>query len=112
MFYTLLIGGGVAGLSCALFLGSAKNKVFSKTKHIAIITHQKTSHLQTALFNNALGLVPETTGASILESGKKQLTSLYLHIEQIENEKVLEILKIDNYFHIKQIRTIILLNSL
>ena len=101
MFDALIIGGGAAGMSCALVLGSAKNKIFAKDKHIGIITHQKTSHLQTALFNNVLGLAPGTTGASILESGKKQLTNLYPHIEQIDKEKVLEIYKLKDLFTVK-----------
>ncbi|WP_341215884.1 FAD-dependent oxidoreductase [uncultured Wocania sp.] len=98
MLDVLIIGGGAAGLSCALVLGSAKNKPFAKNKHIAVITHQKTSHLQTALFNNVLGLKPGTTGESILESGKKQLHDLYPHIKQIENEKVCVISKSTNGF--------------
>lgn len=101
MYDALIIGGGAAGMSCALVLGSAKDKHFAANKTIGIITHQKTSHLQTALFNNVLGLLPGTTGASILESGKKQLSSLYPHIEQIENEKVLEIIDGDVGFIIK-----------
>ena len=96
MFDTLIIGGGAAGLSCALVLGSAKEKAFAKNKRIGIVVHQKTSHLQTALFNNVLGLTPGTTGASILESGKKQLADLYPHINQIDNEKVIEIFKLDD----------------
>ena len=52
MFDVLIIGGGVAGMSCALVLGSAKNKLFVSDKKIGIITHQKTSSLQEALFNN------------------------------------------------------------
>ena len=101
MYDALIIGGGAAGMSCALVLGSAKPKAFAADKSIGIITHQKTSHLQTALFNNVLGLKPGTTGASILESGKKQLASLYPHVEQIENEKVLEISKNDNTFLVR-----------
>ncbi|SHI75477.1 NAD(P)/FAD-dependent oxidoreductase [Algibacter luteus] len=101
MYDALIIGGGAAGMSCALVLGSAKPKAFAADKSIGIITHQKTSHLQTALFNNVLGLKPGTTGASILESGKKQLASLYPHLEQIENEKVLEISKNDNVFLVR-----------
>lgn len=100
MFDALIIGGGAAGLSCALVLGSAKDKPFAKNKHIGIITHQKTSHLQTALFNNVLGLSPRTTGASILEQGKKQLAILYPHIEQIEKEKVKEIVALDDGFEL------------
>ncbi|WJJ96865.1 FAD-dependent oxidoreductase [Algibacter luteus] len=101
MYDALIIGGGAAGMSCALVLGSAKPKAFAADKSIGIITHQKTSHLQTALFNNVLGLKPGTTGASILESGKKQLASLYPHVEQIENEKVLEISKNENTFLVR-----------
>ena len=91
MFDALIVGGGAAGLSCALVLGSAKEKAFAKNKHIGIIVHQRASHLQSALFNNALGLAPGTTGASILENGKAQLATLYPHILQVDKEKVLEI---------------------
>jgi len=100
MFDALIIGGGAAGLSCALVLGSAKEKPFAKDKHIGIITHQKTSHLQTALFNNVLGLNPGTTGASILEQGKKQLAALYTHVAQIEKEKVKEIITLNEGFQV------------
>ena len=98
MYDALIIGGGASGMSCALVLGSAKPKVFAANKSIGIITHQKTSHLQTALFNNVLGLAPGTTGASILENGKEQLSSLYPHVNQIDNEKVLEVSKNDTHF--------------
>jgi len=97
----LIIGGGAAGLSCALVLGSAKPKTFATNKTISIIMHQKTSHLQTALFNNVLGLTSGTTGASILKSGKAQLSNLYPHVNQIENEKALEVSKSADHFEIK-----------
>lgn len=100
MYDALIIGGGAAGLSCAIVLGSAQHKAFAKNKKIAIVTHQKTSHLQTALFNNVLGLKPGTTGSTILESGKKQLTELYPHVEQIEKEKVCEISKDGDTFKV------------
>ena len=92
-FDAIIIGGGAAGLSCALVLGSAKDKVFAKDKNIAIITHQKTSHLQNALFNNVLGLQPGALGLDILNNGKQQLNDLYPHITQIEIEKVTAIEK-------------------
>ena len=92
-FDVLIIGGGAAGLSCALVLGSAKDKDFAKDKAIAIVTHQKTSHLQNALFNNVLGLQPGTLGSDILKEGKNQLSDLYPHIIQIDNEKVVSIMK-------------------
>lgn len=93
MFEALIIGGGAAGLSCALVLGSAKNKAFAEDKKIAIIVHQRNSHLQSALFNNVLALTPGTTGQSILDNGKLQLANLYPHVIQIEKEKVTEIVK-------------------
>lgn len=92
-FDALIIGGGAAGLSCALVLGSAKNKAFAENKNIGIVTHQKTSHLQNALFNNVLGLQPGTLGSDILEDGKAQLANLYPHISRIEKEKVQSIEK-------------------
>ena len=64
----LIIGGGAAGMSCALVLGSAKNKPYAKDKSIGIILHQKASALQTGLFNNVLGLHPGTTGIDILSN--------------------------------------------
>lgn len=101
MFDVLIIGGGVAGMSCALILGSAKEKPFAENKRIGIIMHQKTSQLQSALFNNALGLSPGTTGQSILDKGKAQLHELYPHVEQIDEEKVLNISRIDYGFTVK-----------
>ena len=101
MFNVLIIGGGTAGLSCALVLGSAKKLAFTQNKSIGIITHQKTSDLQNALFNNVLGLSPGTTGDSILNDGKEQLAKLYPHVEQLDNEKVFEIIKADDLFQVK-----------
>jgi thioredoxin reductase len=90
-FDALIIGGGVSGLQCALVLGSAKNKPFVIDKKIGIIVHQKASHLQNALFNNVLGLSEKTIGKDILNEGRKQLSSLYPAISQLENEKVISV---------------------
>jgi ferredoxin/flavodoxin---NADP+ reductase len=92
---TIIIGGGAAGMSCALVLGSGLKKPFAEGKKVAIIMHQKASHLQTALFNNVLGLQPGTLGKDILDSGKEQLANLYPEVEQIEKEKVIEIVETD-----------------
>jgi len=100
MYDVLIIGGGAAGMSCALVLGSAKPKEFAVDKKIGIIMHQRASHLQSALFNNVLGLKPGTLGSDILESGKSQLHELYPHVAQIEKEKVKSVLNIPGGFEI------------
>lgn len=87
----LIIGGGAAGMSCALVLGSAKNTPFAKDKKIGIVMHQKASALANGLFNNVLGIKPGTTGKEILEEGKKHLSEIYSHVDQIEKEKVVKI---------------------
>lgn len=92
MFDVLIIGGGVAGVSCALILGSAKKKHFVAEKRIGIIAHQKTSSLQQALFNNAYGIPAATTGAELLHQSLEHLESLYPHVQQISHEKVLRII--------------------
>lgn len=91
MFDVLIIGGGVSGMSCALVLGSAKNKSFVADKKIGIITHQKASSLQDALFNNAYGITPGKLGSELLTESIDHLAQLYPHILQIPNEKVLKI---------------------
>lgn len=100
MYDVLIIGGGAAGMSCALVLGSAKPKPFAAHKQIGIIMHQKASHLQSALFNNVLGLDPGTLGADILSQGKAQLHELYPHVDQIEKEKVKSIEQSDEGFKV------------
>ncbi len=100
MFDLLIIGGGVAGVSCALVLGSAKNKLFMGEKKIGIIAHQKTSSLQNAVFNNAYGIKPGTLGSLLLTESIENLHHLYPHIIQIEHEKVIEIKGHYNNFEI------------
>ena len=87
----VIIGGGAAGMSCALVLGSANKTPFAADKKVGIIMHQKASALANGLFNNVLGIPPGTTGKEILKSGKKHLSDLYAHIDQIEKEKVVKI---------------------
>ena len=91
MLDVLIIGGGVSGVSCALVLGSAKNKSFVSDKKIAIITHQKTSALQQALFNNAYGIAPGKLGSELLTESLEQLENLYPHITQMEGEKLIAV---------------------
>lgn len=91
MFDVLIIGGGVSGVSCALVLGSAQNKSFVSNKKIGIITHQKASSLQEALFNNAYGIPAGTLGSDLLKQSLSHLSSSYPHIIQIPEEKVVKI---------------------
>ena len=95
VFDCLIIGGGVSGMQCALVLGSAMKKPFMIDKNIGIIIHQNASHLENALFNNVLGLSPNTLGKDILQQGKEQLSTLYTEIHQIEKEKVISVDEID-----------------
>jgi len=87
----LIIGGSAAGLSCALILGSAVHKPFASNKKIGIVVHQKSSALNEAVLNNVLGLKKGTRGNQVLADGLTQLSDLYPHIIQIENEKVSKI---------------------
>lgn len=91
MFDVLILGGGVSGMSCSLVLGSAKNKSFVANKKIGVFTHQKSSSLQDALFNNAYGIPPGTLGADLMKDSITHLSETYPHIVQIPNEKVLKI---------------------
>ena len=99
MFDALIIGGGVAGMQCALVLGSGLKKPYAVNKKVGVIMHQRSSHLQNALFNNVLGLTSGTLGSDVLTAGKKQLTKNYPNVSQIEHEKVISI-TIQNTCHI------------
>jgi ferredoxin/flavodoxin---NADP+ reductase len=90
-FDVLIIGGSAAGLSCALILGSAVHKPFASNKKIGIVAHQKSSALNEAILNNVLGLKKGTRGNQVLADGLTQLSDLYPHIIQIDNEKVSKI---------------------
>ena len=91
MFDVLIIGGGVSGMSCALVLGSAKNKSFATEKKIGIFSHQKASSLQDALFNNAYGIPAGKLGSELLSESIEHLSQSYPHITQIQKEKVIRI---------------------
>lgn len=91
MFDVLIIGGGVSSMSCALVLGSAKNKPFVTDKTIGIIVHQKNSNLQEAVLNNVYGISPGKLGTDVLAESIQHLSETYPHIIQIQNEKVLKI---------------------
>jgi len=100
MFDVLIIGGGVSGVSCAMILGSAHKKTFVQDKKIGIITHQKASSLQDALFYNAYGIPSGKLGSDILTETTQQLHENYPHIVQIEGEKVLQVISFENGYEI------------
>lgn len=91
MLDVLIIGGGVSGLSCALVLGSAHKKPFVQDKKIGIITHQKTSSLQEAIFYNAYGIPSGKLGSELLTESVQHLQESYPHVTQIDGEKVLKV---------------------
>ena len=91
MFDVLIIGGGVSGVSCGLILGSAKQKPFALDKKIGILSHQKGSSLQNAVFNNAYGIAAGKLGSELMEESLEHLQELYPHVEQIADEKVIKI---------------------
>ncbi|WP_417352520.1 FAD-dependent oxidoreductase [Flavobacterium alkalisoli] len=91
MFDVLIIGGGVSGVSCALILGSAHNKPYALGKRIGIFTHQKSTALQDALFNNAYGIPQGKLGKDLMAESLEHLHSAYPEVEQIENEKVMKV---------------------
>ncbi|MCW4468096.1 NAD(P)/FAD-dependent oxidoreductase [Flavobacterium sp. MFBS3-15] len=91
MFDVLIIGGGASGVSCALVIGSALKKPYAEGKRAGILTHQKASMLQDAIFWNAYGVPPGKLGSDLMSESLEQLTSQYPEMEQIPNEKVMRI---------------------
>ncbi|MTG96766.1 MULTISPECIES: FAD-dependent oxidoreductase [Myroides] len=99
IYDVLILGGGVSGVSCAQILGSAFKKDFAKDKRVGIMTHQKASMLQDAVFNNAYGIKPGTLGSTLLKESLDYL-SFYPQISQIEGEKVLSVIKRDHSYEV------------
>lgn len=91
MFDVLIIGGGAAGMSCALVLGSALKKPYAQDKKVGVFTHQKASALQDGLYNNVYGMQPNTLGKDIMEGSLKHLADLYPDVVQIPAEKLMKV---------------------
>lgn len=91
MLDVLIIGGGPAGVSCALIIGSALKRPYAEGKQVAILTHQKASALQDGLYNNAYGIAPGTLGATLMETSLDHLQQQYPEVAQLPNEKVMNI---------------------
>jgi len=99
-FDVLIIGGGAAGLSCGLVIGSGLDKAFAENKKAGIIVHQRSSHLQSALLQNVLGFAPGTKGMDVLRDGIKHLSDLYPKMQQISGEMGKEIIEIDGGYQV------------
>ncbi|ALM49527.1 pyridine nucleotide-disulfide oxidoreductase [Flavobacterium psychrophilum] len=91
MFDVLIIGGGVSGVSCALIVGSALKRPYAEGKKAGILTHQKATSLENAVFNNAYGIPAGTLGSDLMHTTLEQLATLYPEMEQIPNEKVMAV---------------------
>lgn len=99
-FDLLIIGGGAAGMSCALVIGSAMEKPYAVNKKAGIILHQRASHLHSALLQNVFGIEPGTSGGEILKKGTAHLEKIYPKLETIKKEKVREISEIEGGFRL------------
>lgn len=91
MFDVLIIGGGVAGVSCALVLGSSLKKPYAEGKRIGIFTHQKASALQDGIYNNAYGIAPGTLGKDLMQQSLEHLSGTYPDVVQLPGEKVTKV---------------------
>lgn len=96
----LIIGGGVAGIACGLIVGSAMSKPFMEGKKSGLIAHQKASHLQSALLNNAYGVPAGSTGAELLDSSLSQLQQQYPEVEILTDEKVMTIRQVEHQWEV------------
>lgn len=68
----VIIGGGPAGMSCAITIASAWEKPWFKDRRIMVIDDER-SDLEKALLNNAPGVPQGTTGHDLIKQLKKQL---------------------------------------
>lgn len=91
MFDVLIIGGGAAGVSCALVLGSSLKKPYAEGKKVGIFTHQKASALQDGLYNNVYGIAPGTLGKDIMAQSLAHLSGTYPDVAQLPGEKVTKV---------------------
>lgn len=71
-YNVIIIGGGVSGLSCAITLGSAEDKLDVVASKNILVIDAGASHLNKAELNNAAGVDVGSQGPEVLESLKKR----------------------------------------
>ena len=102
----LIVGAGVAGISCALVLGSALEKPYAVNRKVGILLQYKSSHLNSALLNNAFGIAPGTNGRELLETSILHLEKLYPAVELIPKEKAKEIVSLSEGFQLTTTKSV------
>lgn len=94
----VIIGGGVAGISCAILIASAIEKEeYAHDKKIVLINYGN-SDTKRAVLNNAIGFPIGIFGKEVMDNAIKQVTH-YNSINYIQ-DKVIKIIGIDNNFEI------------
>lgn len=81
----IIIGGGASGLSCAITLGSAIEKLDElKEKSVLVIDSGK-SHMNAAKYNNVIGVTKGTIGVDLLLETRERALS-YNNIEILDSK--------------------------
>ncbi len=87
MFDVVIIGGGPAGLACAMTLGSVRGANGMPQDKTVLVIDKGQSHLNAAVVHNVPGIAAGTPGPVLLAELKKQATS-FGGVEIVEGEVV------------------------
>ncbi len=99
-FDVLIVGGGPAGLSCAITLGSANDRFeWSKNRKYLIIDNEGGSDLMKALLNNVPGVPKGTLGKEFLKQLKEQ--ALEYENVKFEDDRVVKIEETNDGFKVQ-----------
>jgi thioredoxin reductase len=96
----IIVGGGPAGLSCAITLASSNDRFeWSKNRRYLVIDNGGASDLLKAELNNVAGIPKKTLGTKLLEEIKKQ--ALEFNNVEIKEGRVVEAFKENGSFTVK-----------
>jgi len=99
-FDVVIIGGGPAGLSCAITLASANDRFdWSENRRYLVIDNSGGSDLIKAEINNVAGIKKGTLGKDLLQQIKNQALE-YENVE-IREDRVIKIDETDNGYKIE-----------